>query len=129
MNTHREVAYRVNPALWMHGRVGDPAADMAGDSFCACPAGSIHSGPDRAAGRQNHRCGLCDGAYGDVHAWIVVRGRVSRAAPKCRTAAQGASEMVLKAGATLTTDNVYGSSSPTVRACWRFRAVRSQSAG
>ena len=39
MNTDREIAYRVDPALWMHDVLGITPHDVAGDSFCAHHAG------------------------------------------------------------------------------------------
>ena len=49
MNTHREIAYRLDPALWMREVLGINAARMAGD-ISARAARRIYAGLDGSAG-------------------------------------------------------------------------------
>ena len=90
MNTHREVAYRVNPALWMQDVLGITAARLAED-ISACSARRIHCRPDRASGGQNHRRRGGNGPFCRVYARIAVCGCLSLAKSKRRGAAQSQS--------------------------------------
>ena len=105
MNPASEIAYRLDPALWMREVLGITPHALAED-ISARTAGRIHCRPDRAAGWQNHRRRGGNGPFCRVHAGVAVGGCLSHAKPKRRSAPQGA-RMVLKAGAELTTDNVY----------------------
>ena len=107
MNTALEAAYRVNPALWMEDVLGITPRPWQ-QTFLRTPRGaSIAVLTARQVGKTTAAaCAMAHTA--SFHAWIVVGDCVSRAKPKRRTDSARSEEMVLKAGAKLTTDNIYG---------------------
>ena len=105
MNTHREVAYRVNPALWMHKVLGIPPHDWQKTFLLAPQGASIAVLTARQVGKTTAA------AVGMAHSAVFMPGSVSVIA--CPTQNQSAEalrkvrDMVLMAGAKLTTDNVF----------------------
>ena len=89
MNTHREIAYRLDPALWVREVLGMSPHGVAGEISARTTRG-IHSGADGAAGRQNHHRGLGDCAFHGFYCRVVVRDRLSGATAKCGSGAAGA---------------------------------------
>ena len=126
MNTAREVAYRVNPALWMQEVLGITPHDWQ-KTFLLAPRGaSIAVLTARQVGKTTAA------AVGMAHSAVFMPGSLSVVA--CPSQNQSAEalrkvrDMVLMAGAELTTGTMStGSSLPTVRAYWRCLALRSQS--
>ena len=105
MNTHREVAYRLNPALWMQDVLGIPPHDWQ-KTFLLAPRGaSIAVLTARQVGKTTAA------AVGMAHSAVFMPGSLSVVA--CPSQNQSAEalrkvrEMVLMAGAKLTTDNVF----------------------
>src|SRR4249920_173304 len=105
MKTVREAAYRVNPALWMHDVLGIPPHDWQ-KTFLRAPRGaSIAVLTARQVGKTTAA------AVGMAHSAIFMPGSLSVIA--CPSQNQSAEalrkvrDMVLMAGAKLTTDNVF----------------------
>ena len=105
MNTVREAAYRVNPALWMHEVLGIPPHDWQ-KTFLLAPRGaSIAVLTARQVGKTTAA------AVGMAHSAVFMPGSLSVVA--CPTQNQSAEalrkvrDMVLMAGAELTTENKY----------------------
>ena len=105
MNTVREAAYRVNPALWMHDVLGIPPHDWQ-KTFLLAPRGaSIAVLTARQVGKTTAA------AVGMAHSAVFMPGSLSVVA--CPTQNQSAEalrkvrDMVLMAGAELTTENKY----------------------
>ena len=89
MSKLRELAYRLDPVLWVRGRCGDDPDLLAGD-FSALASGRIDFGVDRPAGRQDHRGGMGDRAFDGVFSTIVVGDRLPGATAERRSGAAGA---------------------------------------
>ena len=69
MSTLRELAYQIDPALWVRKVLGvEPAPWQA--EFLRAPRGASDHRPDRAAGRQDHDRGLGDRALHAVYAGL-----------------------------------------------------------
>ena len=106
MNTHREIAYRLDPALWMQDVLGITPRPWQ-EKFLRTPRGaSILVLTARQVGKTTvAACAM-------AHTAIFVPGSLSVVAcPAQRQSAEPirkVKEMVLKAGATLITDNKYG---------------------
>ncbi|MGB8430672.1 MAG: terminase family protein, partial [Pseudolabrys sp.] len=105
MNTAREAAYRVDPALWMQEVLEITPHDWQ-KSFLRAPLGaSILALTARQVGKTTAA------AVGMAHSALLMSGSLSVIA--CPSQHQSAEalrkvrEMVLKAGAELTTDNVF----------------------
>ena len=105
MNTVREAAYRVNPALWMQVVLGITPHDWQ-KTFLLAPRGaSIAVLTARQVGKTTAA------AVGMAHSAVFMPGSLSVIA--CPSQNQSAEalrkvrDMVIKAGATLTSDNVY----------------------
>ena len=105
MNTNREIAYQVDPALWVREVLGMTPDVVAGDISARTTRG-IHSGADGATGWQDHHRGLGDCA---LHAFYA--GSLSViACPAQRQSAEAVRrvrEVLIKAGAELESDNVF----------------------
>ena len=105
MNTHREVAYRVNPALWMQDVLGIPPHDWQKTFLLAPQGASIAVLTARQVGKTTAA------AVGMAHSALFMPGSLSVVA--CPTQNQSAEalrkvrDMVLMAGAELTTENKY----------------------
>ena len=65
MNPNREIAYRVDPALWVREVLGI-TADVMANEVPACTTGVIHSCFDRTTGWQNDGSCLGNGAHCSV---------------------------------------------------------------
>jgi hypothetical protein len=105
MKTVREAAYRVNPALWMHDVLGIPPHEWQ-KTFLLAPRGaSIAVLTARQVGKTTAA------AVGMAHSAVFMPGSLSVVA--CPTQNQSAEalrkvrDMVLMAGAELTTENKY----------------------
>ena len=105
MNTNREIAYRVDPALWMHEILGITPHDWQ-RTFLRTPRGaSIAVLTARQVGKTTAA------AVGMSHSAVFMPGCLSVIA--CPSQNQSAEalrkvrEIVVKAGAKLTTDNVF----------------------
>ena len=106
MNTAREAAYRIDPALWMREVLGITPHDWQ-EKFLRAPRGaSIAVLTARQVGKTT-AAAVGNGAFCHVHAGIAVGGCLSRASQSAE-ALRKVRDMVLKAGAELITDNVYG---------------------
>ena len=105
MNTDREVAYRVNPALWMQDVLGIPPHDWQKRFLLAPQGASIAVLTARQVGKTTAA------AVGMAHSAVFMPGSLSVVA--CPAQNQSAEalrkvrEMVLMAGAKLATDNVF----------------------
>ena len=105
MNTHREVAYRVDPALWMQDVLGIPPHDWQKTFLLAPQGASIAVLTARQVGKTTAA------AVGMAHSAVFMPGSLSVIA--CPAQNQSAEalrkvrEMVLMAGAKLATDNVF----------------------
>ena len=105
MNTHREVAYRVNPALWMQDVLGIPPHDWQKTFLLAPQGASIAVLTARQVGKTTAA------AVGMAHSAVFMPGSLSVVA--CPSQNQSAEalrkvrQMVLMAGAKLATDNVF----------------------
>ena len=105
MNTAREAAYRVNPALWMHDVLGIPPHDWQRTFLLAPRGASIAVLTARQVGKTTAA------AVGMAHSAVFMPGSLSVIA--CPTQNQSAEalrkvrDMVLMAGAELTTENKY----------------------
>ena len=105
MNTAREAAYRVNPALWMQEVLGITPHDWQRTFLLAPRGASIAVLTARQVGKTTAA------AVGMAHSAVFMPGSLSVVA--CPTQNQSAEalrkvrDMVLKAGAELTTDNEY----------------------
>ena len=105
MNTAREAAYRVNPALWMHKVLGIPPHDWQKRFLLAPRGASIAVLTARQVGKTTAA------AVGMAHSAVFMPGSLSVVA--CPTQNQSAEalrkvrDMVLMAGAELTTENKY----------------------
>jgi hypothetical protein len=105
MNTVREAAYRIDPALWMHEVLGINPHDWQ-KTFLRAPRGaSIAVLTARQVGKTTAA------AVGMAHsAWFMPGSLSVIACPSQNQSAEAlrkVREMVLKAGAELTTDNVF----------------------
>ena len=105
MNTHREIAYRIDPALWMREVLGIAPRPWQEKFLCAPRGASMLALTARQVGKTTAA------AVGMAHSAMFMPGSLSVVA--CPTQQQSAEavrkvkEMVLKAGATLVSDNVY----------------------
>ena len=105
MNTDREVAYRVNPALWMQDVLGIPPHDWQKTFLLAPQGASIAVLTARQVGKTTAA------AVGMAHSAVFMPGSLSVVA--CPSQNQSAEalrkvrQMVLMAGAKLATDNVF----------------------
>ena len=105
MNTHREIAYRIDPALWMHEVLGIPPHDWQKTFLLAPQGASIAVLTARQVGKTTAA------AVGMAHSAVFMPGSLSVVA--CPTQNQSAEalrkvrDMVLMAGAELTTENKY----------------------
>ena len=105
MNTHREIAYRLDPALWMREVLGIAPRPWQEKFLCAPRGASMLALTARQVGKTTAA------AVGMAHSAMFMPGSLSVVA--CPTQQQSAEavrkvkEMVLKAGATLVSDNVY----------------------
>ena len=105
MNTVRETAYRINPALWMHQVLGIPPHDWQKTFLLAPQGASIAVLTARQVGKTTAA------AVGMAHSAVFMPGSLSVVA--CPTQNQSAEalrkvrDMVLMAGAELTTENKY----------------------
>jgi hypothetical protein len=105
MNTAREAAYRVNPALWMHEVLGITPHDWQRKFLLAPRGASIAVLTARQVGKTTAA------AVGMAHSAVFMPGSLSVVA--CPTQNQSAEalrkvrDMVLMAGAELTTENKY----------------------
>ena len=105
MNTHREIAYRIDPALWMREVLGMAPRPWQEKFLCAPRGASMLALTARQVGKTTAA------AVGMAHSAMFMPGSLSVVA--CPTQQQSAEavrkvrEMVLKAGATLVSDNVY----------------------
>jgi Terminase large subunit, T4likevirus-type, N-terminal len=105
MNTVREAAYRIDPALWMHEVLGITPHDWQ-KTFLLAPRGaSIAVLTARQVGKTTAA------AVGMAHSALFMPGSLSViACPAQNQSAEAlrkVKDMVLKAGAELTTDNVF----------------------
>ena len=105
MNTHREVAYRVDPALWMQDVLGITPHDWQKTFLLAPQGASIAVLTARQVGKTTAA------AVGMAHSAVFMPGRclwlpVPRKIKAPRRCAKS-DEMVLMAGAKLATDNVF----------------------
>ena len=66
MNTDREIAYRLDPVLWMQDVLGITPRPWQENIPTHASAGRIHSCPDRTAGWQNNRRRRRNGPYSDI---------------------------------------------------------------
>ena len=89
MNTNREIAYRLDPVLWVREVLGITPRPWQ-ETFLRAPRGASILGIDRAASWQNHRRGVGNGTYGYVYAWIAVCRRLPRSTAERRSRPQGA---------------------------------------
>ena len=105
MNTAREAAYRVNPALWMHEVLGITPHDWQRTFLLAPRGASIAVLTARQVGKTTAA------AAGMAHSAVFMPGSLSVIA--CPSQNQSAEalrkvrDMVMMAGAKLTTDNVF----------------------
>ena len=105
MNTVREAAYRIDPALWMHEVLGITPHDWQKTFLLARRGASIAVLTARQVGKTTAA------AVGMAHSALFMPGSLSVIA--CPAQNQSAEalrkvrDMVLKAGAELTTDNVF----------------------
>ena len=85
MSMLRELAYQIDPVLWVRKVLGvEPTPGRNG--FLRAPHGSSDHRPDRAAGRQDHGRGMGDRASHAVFAGQLERDRLSwqdRAGKRC----------------------------------------------
>jgi hypothetical protein len=121
MNVHREIAHRIDPALWARDVLG-MTPRIWQQQFLRVPRGQdVLVLTARQVGKTTvAACAM-------AHTAIFVPESLSVVAcPAQRQSAEPirkVKEMVLKAGATLTTDNKYG---VELANGWRFRAVKNQ---
>ena len=107
MSKLREVAYRDRSGAVGARGPRRRTRRLGRRQFLRAPRGASHSGVDRAAGRQDHDRRVGDCACHGVHAGIVVGDSLSGATAECGSGAAGA-RILLKVGAKLKSDNVYG---------------------
>ena len=88
MNTVREIAYRIDPALWMQEVLGITPPRWQ-KTFLRAPRAHPFCS-DGASGWQNHRRRCGNGAFCIVHARVSLCDCLSRATPKCRSPAASA---------------------------------------
>ena len=84
MNNLREVAYLIDPALWVREVLGVEPQPWQEEFFKGAQR-RIHSGADRAPDRQDRRRRrrrLGNGKCSLVHAWFAQRGRLPSATPE-----------------------------------------------
>ena len=105
MNTHREIAYRLDPALWMREVLGIAPRPWQEKFLCAPRGASMLALTARQVGKTTAA------AVGMAHSAMFMPGSLSVVAcPNQQQSAEAVrkvKEMVLKAGATLVSDNVY----------------------
>ena len=105
MNTHREIAYRLDPALWMREVLGIAPRPWQEKFLCAPRGASMLALTARQVGKTTAA------AVGMAHSAMFMPGSLSVVAcPNQQQSAEAVRkvrEMVLKAGATLVSDNVY----------------------
>ena len=118
MNTNREIAYRLDPALWMQDVLGITPRPWQETVSTHTRGASILVLTARQVGKTTVAA-LAMAHTAIFHAWISVGGRVSRAAPKRRTDPQGQGNGAKGRCDTDSLTITTASSSPTVRACWR----------
>src|SRR5664280_607818 len=106
MNNVREIAYRVDPVLWVRDVLGVESAPWQDELLRAPRGASILALTARQSGKTTAA------AWALAHAAVFVSGSLSVVAcPAQRQSAEAVRrvrEMLLKAGAKLTSDNVYG---------------------
>jgi hypothetical protein len=83
MNNLREIAYRLDPVLWVREVLGVEPAKWQEEFLRATP-GRLHSGADRAPVWQDHHRCLGHGTYSFVCARFAQRGRLPCATPERR---------------------------------------------
>ena len=126
MSQLREIAYRIDPALWVREVLGvTPTAWQQG--FLRSRRGaSILVLTARQVGKTT------TAAWAIAHAMLFMPGSLSViACPAQRQSAEAVRkvrEALAKAGAEFKNDHVYGSSSPTDHGCWRCRVAMIRSA-
>ena len=106
MKTHREIAYRLDPALWVQEVLGITPHDLAGEFLRAPRGASILVLTARQVGKTTaaawpwriRQCS-CRDRYRSSP--VPRNGKVPKPIRKVK-------EMVIKAGAKLTSDNIYG---------------------
>ena len=88
MKTDHEIAYRLDAALWAKEVLGISPRTWQ-EEFLRVPLGQdVLVLTARQVGKTTAAaCSHC--AYSDLQTWIVIGGRVSGSAPKCRTDPQG----------------------------------------
>ena len=91
MSNLRELAYRVDPVLWVREILGVTPTALA-RNISALAARSIHSCVDGAPKWQNNHGCMGDCALQVVLARFVVGDWLSRATPKCGSGATGKSD-------------------------------------
>jgi Terminase large subunit, T4likevirus-type, N-terminal len=106
MNNVREIAYRVDPVLWVREVLGAEPAPWQDELLLVPRGASILALTARQSGKTTAA------AWAMAHAAVFVSGSLSVVAcPAQRQSAEAVRrvrEMLLKAGAKLTSDNVYG---------------------
>ena len=107
MSKLRDIAYRIDPALWVREVLGVEPDAVAGD-ISARAAGRLDHGADRAAGRQDHDRGVGDCAFHAVYARRILSVIACPAQRQSAEAVRRVREVLIKVGAELKSDNVYG---------------------
>ena len=90
MNNLREIAYRLDPVLWVREVLGVTPTPWQ-ETFLRSPLGSIHSGINGAASGQDDHCGVGDCALHVVLARLVVGDWLSGSTPERGGGATGKS--------------------------------------
>ena len=117
----REIAYRLDPVLWVREILQYLPDGMAGD-LSALAARGIHSGVDGAASRQDHHRGVGDCAFYAVY----TRSLSVIACPAQRQSAEAVrrvKEASSKPALNFESDTSTGSNLRTGHGCWRCRAA------
>ena len=82
MNKTREIAYRIDPVLWVREILGvTPAAWQ--ETFLRTPRGASILALTAATGWQDHHGGVGDCAFHAIYARLVVCDCLSGATPEC----------------------------------------------
>ena len=82
----REIAYRIDPVLWVREILGVTPATWQ-ETFLRAPQGASILALDGAASRQDDHCGVGDCTFHAVYDRVVVRDCLSRSTPECGTRA------------------------------------------
>src|SRR5499427_10398581 len=107
MNNLREVAYRIDPALWVRQILGVEPTKWQEDFLRAPRGASILALTARQAGKTT------TAAWGIAHSMVFYPGSLSVIAcpaqqPQSAEAVRRVRDVLVRAGAKFKTDNVYG---------------------